>query len=361
MGIFDKLKEPVIYKEDSTAIGQIEILKNLMPRLNQEGKELLEKDIRILEYGIQGENSILFELKNSHMPMYVLHDVFLEKDGLQAQIDFIVITRKCTFIIECKNLYGDIEINSNGDFIRTMAINGKKYKEGIYSPITQNIRHIELIKSIKRDKQSNFITKIMVDKYFDCYHKSIVVLANPKTILNAKFAKKDVKSQIIRADQLNTYIQNFCKQSKESDMSDSDMLSVARSYVEDNKINEQNYLKKYEKYLLPVDESTKNLVIRKTAEIVDLKTENKKSEVVRNDNIGVVQSDELISKLKEYRLKKSCEEGNKPYYIFNDKQMMDLIDKNPRTNEQLMQVNGFGPAKVEKYGKAILDILEKYN
>ena len=198
MGIFDKLKEPVIYKEDSTAIGQIEILKNLMPRLNQEGKELLEKDIRILEYGIQGENSILFELKNSHMPMYVLHDVFLEKDGLQAQIDFIVITRKCTFIIECKNLYGDIEINSNGDFIRTMAINGKKYKEGTYSPITQNIRHSELIKSIKRDKQSNFITKIMVDKYFDCYHKSIVVLANPKTILNAKFAKKDVKSQIIR-------------------------------------------------------------------------------------------------------------------------------------------------------------------
>lgn len=38
--------------------------------------------------------------------------------------------------IECKNLYGNIEVDSQGNFTRTVSY-GKYYKkEGIYSPIT---------------------------------------------------------------------------------------------------------------------------------------------------------------------------------------------------------------------------------
>lgn len=44
----------------------------------------------------------MFELKNSHMPMYILHDIFFEENGLTTQIDYIVITRKVILIIECK-------------------------------------------------------------------------------------------------------------------------------------------------------------------------------------------------------------------------------------------------------------------
>jgi hypothetical protein len=53
-----------------------------------------------------------------------------------------------------------------------------------------------------------------VDRYFEDGYKSVVVLANPKTILNAKYAKKEVKENVIHADQLVKYIKEMCEQSK---------------------------------------------------------------------------------------------------------------------------------------------------
>lgn len=72
-------------------------------------------------------------------------------------------------------------------------------------------------------------------------------------------------------------------------------------------------------------------------------------------------SQSLITKLKDYRLQKSREENVKPYYIFTDVQINDLLLKIPKTKEELLAVklavNGFGKVKVEKYGQEILEIL----
>lgn len=75
--------------------------------------------------------------------MYILHDIYLENGDLSAQIEYIVFTKKICFVIECKNLYGDIEINSSGDFIQATEFAGTKKNEFIYSPITQNKRKTE--------------------------------------------------------------------------------------------------------------------------------------------------------------------------------------------------------------------------
>ena len=99
MGLFNKLSEPIFLKETSNASEQLETMKKLEKELNPEGQTLLKQDIRALEYGIQGENNIEFELRNSHMPMLVLRDIYLEDSSLSAQIDYLVITRKLCFII----------------------------------------------------------------------------------------------------------------------------------------------------------------------------------------------------------------------------------------------------------------------
>lgn len=190
IGIFDRIKEPVFLKESSDAEAQLEKMKALEPLLNHEGQNKIKQDIKYLECGIFGEKTIAFELKNSHIPMYILHDIYLESGDLSAQIDFLVFTRKICFVVECKNLFGDIEINSTGDFIRTIEFNGRKNKEGIYSPITQNQRHLELMKKIKHDESKNILQQLMTDKYFEIFNKSIVVLANTKTVLNSKYAKR---------------------------------------------------------------------------------------------------------------------------------------------------------------------------
>lgn len=286
------------------------------------------------------------------MPMYILHDVYLEDGDISAQIDYLVFTKKICFVIECKNLYGDIEINSAGDFIRTTDFRGRKKKEGIYSPLTQNQRHLELMKKLKVDNKNNILTKFVVGKYFEDNYKSVVVLANPKTILNAKFAKKEVKEKVIRADQLVKYIKNMYEQSKEIAVSDERLLEWAQSFLELQKEMLKDYTDKYEQYKINKDKAVKS--IQKIISTV----EDKKATTISVEL--PVEETEIFKELKAYHLNKSREENIKPYIIYNDKQLKDLISKMPRNNDELQAVAGFGELKINKYGNDILKIMSKY-
>lgn len=344
MGLFSKINEPVFLKESSNAEEQLKKLTDLEPLLNDEGQAIIRQDIKNLEYGIVGEKKIAFELKNSHMPMYILHDIYLECGDLNAQIDYLVFTRKFCFVIECKNLYGNIEINNAGDFIRNMEFGGKRKKEGIYSPITQNQRHIELMKKIKMDNKGNIITKFMVEKYFENSNKSIVVLANPKTILNAKYAKKEIKDKVIRADQLVKYIKDLYENSKEAKLSEARMLEWAQFYLKLHKDNNKDYTEKYKQY--------------KVKSIIS--SESISNSILEEEINTNIEEKDIFIELKDFRLKKSREEKIKPYYIYNDNQLKDLIMKMPRNKEELQTVAGFGEVKANKYGDDILKIVEKY-
>lgn len=205
MRIFDKIKEPIFLKEGSEAKRHLAQLESLQTE-DVQIQKMIQKEITLLKYGIAGEEKIAFELKNSHMPMFVLHDFYLEYNGLTAQIDYIIVTKGRAFILECKNLYGNIEINNAGNFIRTINYGSHYEKEGIYSPITQNRRHLELLKAIMRDQPLNLFQKAFFEKSFFELYWPVVVLANPQTVVNARYAKKEIKDQVIRADQLISYM-----------------------------------------------------------------------------------------------------------------------------------------------------------
>jgi len=242
MGLFDKIKEPVILKEDSSAKMQLQALEQLLTEVKDpKVRTAIESEITAVKAGIFGEETILFELKNSHIPMFVLHDLYLECDGLTAQIDFLLITRRHFFVIECKNLYGNITISNSGDFIRTIGTR----KEGIYSPITQCKRHLELIKQIRRAEQSNVLARTIFESNFYTNYRSVVVLANPKTIVNDRYAPKEIKSQVIRADQLSEYIRKVNKEQDSSDSSESAMEQLARFFLNAHSNCKTDYLEKY--------------------------------------------------------------------------------------------------------------------
>ena len=264
------------------------------------------------------------------MPLYVLHDIYLKWEELSAQIDYLVFTPKICFIIECKNLYGNIEINNNGEFIRTIEYNGKKKKEGIYSPVTQNERHLELIKSMILSNQKSIISRKLAEKSFGEMFVPVVVLANPKTVINNRFAKMKIKEKVIRADKLIQYIKDTYNKSNSPVYSDSDTKKWAESFLQKNCENDVDYTTKYDKYF------------------------NKEKSDENNINFNI-----LFNELKSYRLKMSRHENIKPYYIYNDKQITELINKNPKNLNKLKQVSGFGEKKTEKYGVDILNILSK--
>lgn len=355
MSFFNRMKEPIFLKESSNAEVELEKLKALEPLLNAEGQAIIRQDIKCIEYGIAGEKNIEFELKNSHMPMYVLHNIYLEDGDLSAQIDYLVFTKKICFVIECKNLYGDIEINSAGDFIRTMEFGSKKKKEGVYSPITQNQRHLELMKKFKIDSKSNIFIKFLAGRYFEDCYKSVVVLANPKTVLNAKFAKKDIKQKVIRADQLIKYIKDMHEKCKESPCSEERMLAWAQSYLDFHKDVEKDYIAKYEKYKINTD-----MPDGSDKEASTPASDSNTPKAVEVHQIPMEETD-IYKELKTYRMRKSYEENIKPYFIFNNNQLKDLILKMPINKEELKKVSGFGEIKANKYGDDILEILRKYS
>ena len=85
--------------------------------------------------------------------------------------------------------------------------------------------------------------------------------------------------------------------------------------------------------------------------------------VDREENGGVeVKIDEtpLYQALKQYRYETSKAEGIKAYYIFNNAQLEVLIAAIPRSMDELRKVSGFGEVKCEKYGTAIIEIVDKY-
>lgn len=346
MALFSKLDKPIFLKEESELKYYITKLKELYSKSSGDLREKLEREIKIASLGEIGENNIAFELKNSNIPMYVLHDINIEIDGLSAQIDYIVVTRKVTYIIECKNLVGNIEIDSQGNFIRTYNFNGRFIKEGIYSPITQNQRHLDLIKRLGKANKSNIVTRMLFEKYFDDNYKSIVVLANPKTLLNYKYAKKEVRDKVIKVDQLVNFIKETNAKSSLASLDDNNLKKIAERIISYYRSDKMSYLKKYQSFL---DEY-----------------EFSQSYVNKGDNKAIVESnkisinkEELIKKLKDFRLEMSRAEKIKPYFIYNDKQMMNLIENMPKTKEELKNIYGFGEVKINKYGDNILKIINK--
>jgi len=202
MGIFDKFNDTIFYKKDNELEVQVEILKKLLEKYNNE--ELKHK-LRICELGLYGENEIEFELKNANIGMYVLRDVNLKYNDLTAQIDYIIITPGYVYFVECKNLIGNITINNRGEFIREYSYNGKTVKEGIYSPIRQAERHVEVFKKIWSERNNGLLDKLFSEQK-QRWFKPLVVIANSKSILNTKFAPKEIKNKLIKSDSLINYI-----------------------------------------------------------------------------------------------------------------------------------------------------------
>jgi hypothetical protein len=349
MGVFDSFKEvvmqkpvhlkkPDFYKADSDARKQLERLKELQATAPGGMKQQIERDIKLLAYGIAGEEAVAYELNNSYLPIIVLHDLRLEHEGLSAQIDYLIITTKFCLIVECKNLFGNLEVNSRGEFIRELAFNGHRKKEGIYSPVTQNMRHMEMIKVLRLANKKNPLMRVALEKSFGELHKSVIVLANPKTVINLKQAPKEIKDQIIRGDQLIAHIKKLLRENKDLASSEKEMYEMAAFFVGLHKENPVDYTAKY---------FLGNEEVAEVAEVHEQVESN-------------IADTPLYKALRQYRYETSKAEGIKAFYVYNNLQLEALIAAMPRNLDELKKISGFGDVKCEKYGKEIIEIIAMY-
>ena len=72
----------------------------------------------------------------------------------------------------------------------------------------------------------------------------------------------------------------------------------------------------------------------------------------------VINSD-LFNRLRGGRREMAIKEGVKPYIIFSDATLIELCNKNPKNEDELLDIRGMGEKKFKKYGCDLLNLLNK--
>lgn len=194
------------------------------------------------------------------------------------------------------------------------------------------------------------------------------IMANPKTILNKSKCSKTIQKSIYKYDQVITFLKGLQDdKTNDKNMLEKYMYRISDYLLMNNKPLKMDHIAKYGLVdddfsvgeLARVD-SIKEIAAGysgpgETVETINM-TENNRA----NTNVPVPNrnNDALIVALKKYRLKVSKEEGLKPYHVFSDKELEDLINTMPKNRKELMGVKGFAEKKVTKYGDEIIRILK---
>jgi ATP-dependent DNA helicase RecQ len=66
----------------------------------------------------------------------------------------------------------------------------------------------------------------------------------------------------------------------------------------------------------------------------------------------------VFAALREWRTGVARDEAMPPYVIAHDATLAAIADARPRSLAALRRVKGMGPAKLDRYGDAILAVLE---
>lgn len=69
---------------------------------------------------------------------------------------------------------------------------------------------------------------------------------------------------------------------------------------------------------------------------------------------------ELYNALKSWRRIKAVKENIRPYIIFSDSTLIDISNKKPKVQEDLMNIRGMGEKKFEKYGEELLKLINSF-
>lgn len=97
----------------------------------------------------------------------------------------------------------------------------------------------------------------------------------------------------------------------------------------------------------------KNIQLRKEAKVTTKRTKRQAIEVDHEDLA-------LWHALRQCRRRLAEEYGVPPYVIFHDVTLQGMLEVKPRTLQQMLDVNGIGDAKAQKYGHDFLNVLREY-
>lgn len=326
------ISEPTFLKDFEQESQQLHELKKLSRESPANKRTLIERDLLLLKHGIEGEAKVYYELKNSFIPMLCLHDIRIPYKDYYAQFDFVIITNKLIYILETKKLSGDIEVNGDGDFIRIIKNKHGNIikKEGMYSPISQSERQVNILREVLLREE--LIKTLPI--------KSAVIIANPKSIINKTYSPNRIKEKLYKHDQIGQLLKTEMAKEKDRDILEKQQFNIARFLMEKHEPLKIDYAAKYAVHNI---ELIPELELASAVDTTELDSKEK----------------DIYAMLKAYRLETSRKGNLKPYWVFTNSELDEIVERRPRNIADLIAIKGFGETKAAKYGAAILEIVNK--
>ncbi len=152
----------MIIKQPDDRSGDLLTLQSLLdhPEADAATRKRIATEIRNIKAGLRGEAEAAYEMQVQYgqsKNWMIIHDLRIEHDGLVAQIDHLLINRVLNFwVCESKHFSEGVSINEHGEF---SAFYGSK-PVGVPSPISQNLRHILILKRLMDGGAVNLPTRL---------------------------------------------------------------------------------------------------------------------------------------------------------------------------------------------------------
>ena len=299
-------------------------VRKLMEKQKTETSPLKNNAInyQILLYRIGeiGENKVLDELKYSFYPMHIFKDISINIGEFQCQIDFVILTKKAMYLIECKNTKSNVKIDGTGSFY--LVNEGKKNRT--FSVLNQ----IERQKMILEQLDLGVEIKEMYP---------IVVYANEETGIEIEDKDALRGIDVINLDRLNSLIREKEKDLKEIYTAE-EIEKIKNSLINPN-IKNNDYLEedtvKWEEYELRLL-LEKNINEKKALEKISEKNvlKNVKSEF----NGSKISISEFEDVLKKYVERKSEKLGVASSSLMTEVMRDEILEKMPTTVNQLSKL-----------------------
>ena len=117
---------------------------------------------------------------------------------------------------------------------------------------------------------------------------------------------------------------------------------------------------KYEKYGKKFEEIIEKYIKEKNIDKSKLNKVSGNTTGLNSDYFNVTTDKKLYERLREYRLSVSKLEGVLPYMVLSSNSLKEISGRYPLDEEQLKDIGGVGPVKINKYGEDIINIVKEY-
>ena len=276
--------------------------------------------ILLYKIGEIGENKVLDELKYSFYPMHIFKDISINIGEFQCQIDFVILTKKAMYLIECKNTKFNVKIDKTGSFY--LINEGKKN------------RTFSVLNQIERQKM--ILEQLDLGVEIKEMHP-IVVYANEETGIEIEDKDALRGIDVINLDRLNSLIRE-----KEKDLEEiytvEEIEKIKNSLINPD-IKNNDYLEedtvKWEEYELRLL-LEKNINEKKALEKIAEKNVLKN---VKNEfNGSKISIAEFKDVLKKYLERKSEKLGVTSSSLMTEVMRDEILEKMPTTVNQLSKL-----------------------